>query len=86
MHKYYDPRLFHVMDRDEILTEYAPKQREGVLLSETEVSNLLDGEKLKAALDAWATVSRDKGCISMQRTECRSQDRWLPLLQYLEFQ
>ena len=49
MHKYYDPRLFHVMDRDEILTEYAPKQREGVLLSETEVSNLSDGEKLKAA-------------------------------------
>ena len=49
MHKYYDRRLFHVMDRDEILTEYAPKQREGVLLSETEVSNLLDGEKLKAA-------------------------------------
>ena len=25
------------------------------------------GEKLKAALDAWATVSRDRGCISMQR-------------------
>ena len=25
------------------------------------------GEKLKAALDAWATVSRDRGCLHLSR-------------------
>ena len=32
MHKYYDPKLFHVMTQDEMKVVYAPKVVDGVVL------------------------------------------------------
>ena len=51
MHKFYDPKMFHVMSEEEMKIEYAPKERDGVLLSGTEVDTLSATEKLAAAVD-----------------------------------
>ena len=40
MHKYYDPRLFHVMKEEEIKVECAPKEVGGVLLKPADVEKL----------------------------------------------
>lgn len=51
MHKFYDPKMFHVMSEEEMNIEYAPKERDGVLLTGTEVGTLSATEKLAAAVD-----------------------------------
>ena len=48
MHKYYDPRLFHMMKEDEILQEYAPKEIDGVLISAEEAKMQAPDEKRAA--------------------------------------
>ena len=55
MHQYYDPRMFHVMDEDELRMSYAPKERDGVTLEPDEVAALEPQERLKLATDVLST-------------------------------
>jgi len=51
MHKYYDPRLFHVMDEAELKEQYAPKEVGGVVLEPRDAEALTPKEKLARAVD-----------------------------------
>ena len=51
MHKYYDPRLFHMMDEDELKLHFAPKERDGVVLKPEEVEQLKIKERIACAVD-----------------------------------
>ena len=55
MHQYYDPKLFHVMDERELKLEYAPKERDGVLLEAAEVAVLSDEDKVQFGVDVTST-------------------------------
>ena len=56
MHKYYDPKLFHMMSEEEMKIEYAPKVSCGVVLGAGEAEGLRAEEKLAKALDEVATT------------------------------
>ena len=52
MHKYYDPRLFHVMKTEEELKiAFAPKEVDGRLLQAGEADLLTKEQKLSSAVD-----------------------------------
>ena len=52
MHKYYDPRLFHVMKTEEELKiPFAPKEVDGRLLQAGEADLLTKEQKLSSAVD-----------------------------------
>ena len=51
MHKYYDPRLFHVMDEAELKEQYAPKEVGGVVLHARDAEALTPKEKQARAVD-----------------------------------
>ena len=52
MHKYYDRRMFDVFDKeDDLKLHFAPKESEGVLLSNSDLSNMDDATKVKSAVD-----------------------------------
>ena len=51
MHKYYDSRMLHLMRLEEMKTEYAPKEADGILLSRLEAEALKPEEKLRQAVD-----------------------------------
>ena len=51
MHKYYDPRLFDVMSEEEMKIEFAPKERDGAVMSEADVQCLSDAERCDRAVD-----------------------------------
>ena len=51
MHKYYDPKLFHVMTEEEMKREYAPKEVDGVVLGADEVAALDGAAREAAAVD-----------------------------------
>ena len=51
MHKYYDPRLFHLMDVDELKLNFAPKEVGGVLLKPAEVEKLDLKDRIASAVD-----------------------------------
>ena len=51
MHKYYDPRLFHMMDEDELKLNFAPKEVGGVVLKPSEVEKLDIKDRIACAVD-----------------------------------
>ena len=51
MHKYYDPRLFHVMDVAELKEHYAPKEVGGVVLHPKDAMALTPTERQASAVD-----------------------------------
>ena len=51
MHKYYDPRLFHIMDEDELKLSFAPKEVGGVILKPDDVEKLEVKERIASAVD-----------------------------------
>ena len=51
MHKFYDPKLFDVMTESEMKCEYAPKERDSVLLKPSEVAALSRVEKEELSVD-----------------------------------
>ena len=51
MHKYYDPKLFHIMSEEEMKIEYAPKEVNGIVLRASEAESLKPAEKLERAVD-----------------------------------
>ena len=51
MHKYYDPKMFHVMSEEEMKLEYAPKVFGDCVLSAEETAHLTPEEKLRQAMD-----------------------------------
>ena len=51
MHKYYDPRLFHMMDADELKLNFAPKEVGGVVLKPDEVEKLDIKDRIASAVD-----------------------------------
>ena len=51
MHKYYDPRLFHMMGEDELKLNFAPKEVGGVVLKPAEVEKLDLKDRLASAVD-----------------------------------
>ena len=50
MHKYYDPRLFHMMDEDELKLNFAPKEVGGVVLKPAEVEQLEIKDRIACAV------------------------------------
>ena len=55
MHKYYDPKLFDVMDVDDLKIAYAPKEDAGVLLTRGDADALEASEKKAKAVDLTIT-------------------------------
>ena len=51
MHKYYDPKLFHMMSEEEMKVMYAPKVSDGVILGDAEADALNSETALRQAVD-----------------------------------
>ena len=51
MHKFYDPKLFHVMSEEELRLEYAPKEVDGVVLRPEDAATLDAVEQARRAVD-----------------------------------
>ena len=51
MHNYDDPRMFHMMDEEELKLNFAPKVKDGLVLKPTEVEELNVSERIAHAVD-----------------------------------
>ena len=51
MHKFDDPKLFHVMSEEELRLEYAPKEVDGVVLRPEDAATLDAVEQARRAVD-----------------------------------
>ena len=51
MHKQHDPRMFHMMDEEELKLNFAPKVKDGLVLKPTEVEELDVSERIEHAVD-----------------------------------
>ena len=56
MHKFYDPKMFHMMSEEEMKLEYAPKVVDGVVVGADEVGEMSVEEKLTKAVGEVGTT------------------------------
>ena len=56
MHKFYDPKMFHMMSEEEMKLEYAPKVVDGVVVGADEVGEMSVEEKLRKAVGEVGTT------------------------------